>query len=148
VRLIRLDVRLVDQEPGDLDRPVELDRTTRLDDVGPGLYAPVVRYLVLHPQGPKGSAVQLEAEFRVEFKQAGPLPPGFDELFRETVVPRITTPYIRELTGSMAARMGLPPLTMPLEVFTRAPEVVRETQRARPSKEADKSAKGKRSRSK
>ncbi len=121
VRLIGLQAGLVGPSETEDEDVAVIGTATRGCDLGPGTYAPAIRYRILHPMGPLGSSVSVEAEFRVEFKAPEPLPPGFDVRFRESVLPRLTIPYVRELTGSLAARMGAPPLVMPLEVFPTGP---------------------------
>ncbi len=65
----------------------------------------------LSPSEPVG---RIEAEFALRFKSVQPISQPYFEIFREVNLPVNTWPYWRELVQAMTARMGWPPVTLPL----------------------------------
>jgi hypothetical protein len=60
--------------------------------------------------------LKIAVRYRLDFRSPQPFDQGFFEIFRAMSAPGIAWPYLRELTSGLMARMGLPPLTLPLRV--------------------------------
>lgn len=56
----------------------------------------------------------LKAEFVLKMAAADGFTEGFFDFFKDTSLPLVTWPYLRELVGSMTERMGLPRLGLGL----------------------------------
>lgn len=60
--------------------------------------------------------VKVAVRLRLQFRSADPFNERFFGIFRSHGVGAVAWPFLRELASSLTARMGLPPLTLPLRV--------------------------------
>ncbi len=115
VRLVRLNVEA-------RSFPIK-PAGTRLEVADEASYTPVDggfevfhRYLLLATNAqPSSEPVgRIEAEFGLRFTSVQPIGQPYFEIFRDVNLPVNTWPYWRELVQAMTARMGWPPVTLPL----------------------------------
>lgn len=59
-------------------------------------------------------AIRIWVTYRLDFTATEAVTDDFFEVFRRTSLPGIVWPFVREVTQTISARMGLPPLTLPL----------------------------------
>jgi hypothetical protein len=60
--------------------------------------------------------LKIVVRYRLAFRSPEPFDEPFFEIFQSMSAPGIAWPYLRELASGLMARMGLPPLTLPLRV--------------------------------
>ena len=82
----------------------------------PNKYLAYIHYHLLGVQA-ETSALKLDARYCVIFNMNEPVPSGFFEVFRGLNLKMTTLPYFRELVASVTARMELPTLTLPYNLF-------------------------------
>jgi hypothetical protein len=69
-------------------------------------------------KGEDGAIVaNMEADYAVECTAPGPPPPGFLEMFGPMNLSRLVYPFFREQVAGLTAKMELPTLFVPLNVF-------------------------------
>lgn len=68
-------------------------------------------------QSGRKKCFRLQATYELGFESAEGFSEEFFEIFRRVSLPLYSWPYLRELAQNMAARMGLPPLVLPLVRF-------------------------------
>ncbi|WP_119313922.1 hypothetical protein [Calidithermus terrae] len=115
VRLVRLNVeaRSFAIKPADTRLEVADEASYTLVDGGFEVFH---RYSLLATDAQQSSEPvgRIEAEFGLRFTSAQPINQPYFEIFRDVNLPVNTWPYWRELVQAMTARMGWPPITMPL----------------------------------
>jgi preprotein translocase subunit SecB len=118
VRLVRLNVETTASfpiKPSGTSVELEVTDEASYTPVDGGFEA-FHRYslLVTDAQQPSEPLGRIEAEFGLRFASVQPISQPYFEIFRHINLPVNTWPYWRELVQSMAARMGWPPVTLPL----------------------------------
>lgn len=118
VRLVRLNVESAASfpiKPSGTSVELEVAEEASYTPVDEG-FEVFHRYLLLakDAQQPSELLGRIEAEFGLRFKSVQPISQPYFEIFRHFNLPVNTWPYWRELVQSMTARMGWPPITLPL----------------------------------
>jgi len=75
-----------------------------------------VNYL-LKAKSKRRNVFEISVRFCVDFETKRDIPTEFFDIYNETSLPLQTFPYFREFVQSTVARMGLPPLIIPLRKF-------------------------------
>lgn len=115
LRLVSLNVeaRNVMIKPADTQLNVSDEASYKLIDGGFEVFHHY-SLLAVDAQQPSEIHGRIEAKFGLRFTSTQPISQSYFEIFRGVNLPVNTWPYWRELVQEMVARMGWPPITLPL----------------------------------
>lgn len=117
LRLCRMEARLGAPPPDQASFGIEYRAKAEMEGVD---YAPRACFVARIMDG-ETECVVIEAEYCARFAAPGPPPDGFDEVFFAMNLSRMAYPFFREVVATTTARMDLPMLVVPLNIFGPAP---------------------------
>jgi hypothetical protein len=85
-------------------------------------------------------AVSIKAVYRVQFAAKHELPIEFFAIYARQSAGIQVWPYLRELVHSLTSRMGLPALTLPMQIYPRGAAPAKRKRSGTASARADRSA--------